>query len=88
MIVALALLPDTETSRAWFKNMQLIKRDRGREKVYVVVTLLLKILHRIRIYNLRDNPPGSVSMKLSPRKWSSQSDMTIKLPEYMVVIHS
>ena len=62
MIVALALLPDTETSRAWFKNMQLIKRDRGREKVYVVVTLLLKILHRIRIYNLRDNPPGSVCL--------------------------
>ena len=33
MIVALALLPYTETSRTWFKNMQLNKRDRGREKV-------------------------------------------------------
>lgn len=55
MIVALALLPYTETSRVWFKNMQLNKRDREREKS--VVTLLLKILLRIRIYNLRDNPP-------------------------------
>ena len=33
MIVALALFPYTETSRVWFKNMQLNKRDREREKV-------------------------------------------------------
>lgn len=34
--MALALLPYTETSRTWFKNMQLNKKDRGKEKVYGV----------------------------------------------------